>query len=190
MRNFLIAASLKLAAVTLLLMSSLFSTSNVTAADAPASLYEFKTNTLEGQPVDLATYKGKVVLVVNVASKCGLTKQYTALEKLYETYKDKGFVILGFPCNDFGGQEPGTAEEIQKFCSGKYNVTFPLFEKVSVKGDKISPIYQFLEAGQQVPAWNFHKYLVGKDGKVIESFGSRVVPEDPKIAAAIEAALK
>jgi glutathione peroxidase len=175
-----------------ILLLSLMSLASLSAQEKPMSLYDLKTNSLDGKPADLSAYKGKVVLVVNLASKCGLTKQYTGLEKLYSTYKDQGFVILGFPCNDFNGQEPGTAEEIQTFCSTKYNVTFPLFEKVSVKGEKekISPVYQFLETSYPAPEWNFHKYLVNKDGKVIDSFASRMVPEDPKISTAIEAALK
>lgn len=176
--------------LTIGLLLALMSLAPLSAEEKPMSLHDFKINSLEGKPVNLADYKGKVVLVVNVASKCGLTPQYAGLEKLYETYKDKGFVILGFPCNDFNGQEPGTPEEILTFCSGKYNVTFPMFEKVSVKGANVSPVYQFLETGYSAPEWNFHKYLIGKDGKVIDSFASRMTPQDPKITAAIEAALK
>jgi glutathione peroxidase len=172
------------------LLMALVSLTPLSAQEKPMSLYDFQVKTLDDKPANLADYKGKVVLVVNLASKCGLTPQYAGLEKLYSTYKDQGFVILGFPCNDFGGQEPGTPDEIQTFCSSKYNVTFPLFEKVSVKGSNIAPVYQFLETGHDAPAWNFHKYLIGKDGKVIASFGSKTVPEDPKITAAIESALK
>jgi glutathione peroxidase len=174
----------------IILLMALLSFASLSAQEKPMSFYDLKTTSLDGKAVDLSAYKGKVVLVVNLASKCGLTPQYAGLEKLYSTYKDQGFVILGFPCNDFNGQEPGTPEEIQTFCTSKYNVTFPLFEKVSVKGDKISPVYQFLETGYAAPEWNFHKYLIGKDGKVVDSFASRMVPEDPKISTAIEAALK
>jgi len=174
----------------LALLMMLLSVAMVSAQEKPMSLYDLKTNSLDGKPVELSEFKGKVVLIVNLASKCGLTPQYAGLEKLYGTYKDQGFLILGFPCNDFNGQEPGTPAEIQTFCTTKYKVTFPLFEKVSVKGSNISPVYQFLETNHPAPEWNFHKYLIGKDGKVIDSFSSRMVPEDPKIRTAIEAALK
>jgi glutathione peroxidase len=156
------------------------------------SLYKLQTKSLDGKPADLKDYAGKVTLVVNVASQCGFTKQYTGLEKLYEDLKDKGFVILGFPSNDFGGQEPGTAEEIQKFCSSKYSVTFPLFEKVVTKAGKDqSPIYANLQAqAKDLPAWNFSKYLVGKNGKVVKFYKSAVTPEDAGLRTDIEAALK
>ena len=160
-------------------------------AAAPASFYAFKTTTLEGQPADLAQYKGKVVLVVNVASQCGLTPQYTGLESLYQELSPKGFVILGFPSNDFGGQEPGTPEEIRTFCDTNYHVTFPMFAKVQTKaGDGQSPIYTWLnEKTGSLPRWNFGKYLIGKDGKVIQVFDSKVPPEDAQLRAAIEKAL-
>ncbi|MCB9894569.1 MAG: glutathione peroxidase [Planctomycetes bacterium] len=156
------------------------------------SLYRLKTKTLEGEDADLKDYQGKVTLVVNVASKCGYTPQYTGLEKLYEDLKDKGFVILGFPSNDFRGQEPGTPEEIRKFCTDKYEVTFPLFEKVQTKeGDGQSPIYANLKKqSEELPSWNFCKYLVGKDGKVIKFYASKVTPEDADLRKEIEAALK
>jgi glutathione peroxidase len=161
---------------------------NLHAAPA-ASLYDYKVHSLDGKPVDLATYKGHVTLVVNVASKCGFTPQYAGLEKLYTDYQDKGFFILGFPSNDFGGQEPGTPQEIATFCSTKYNVTFPLFEKVKTKGDGQAPVYEFLTTGFSAPTWNFCKYLIGKDGKVIQFFPSKVTPEDKDLRAAIDAAL-
>jgi glutathione peroxidase len=164
---------------------------NLSAADPAPSLYDFKVNSLEGKPADLGQYKGHVVLVVNVASKCGFTPQYAGLEKLYETYKAKGFFILGFPSNDFGHQEPGTPEEIQKFCSDKYSVTFPLFEKVVVKkGPDQAPVYQFLTTDFPPPSWNFCKYLVDANGKVLNFFPSKIKPEDKELTDAIDAALK
>ena len=161
-----------------------------TAASPVMSLYDLSVNTLEGEPQPLAVYKGKVTLVVNVASECGFTPQYQGLEKLYETYKDKGFVLLGFPSNDFGGQEPGDSKQIRAFCSTKFHVTFPMFEKVTTKpGAGQSPVYTFLSAKNGEPKWNFHKYLVGKDGAVAAAFPSAVTPDDPGLKAAIDAAL-
>ena len=155
-----------------------------------ANLYELKVNSLEGKPVALSTYKGKVTLVVNVASACGFTPQYEGLEKLYGEFKGKGLVVLGFPCNDFGGQESGSAAEIKEFCSSKFHVTFPMFEKVTVKaGAQQSPVYSFLTAGGDAPKWNFGKYLVGRDGKVIKFFGSTTSPESADLRKAIESAL-
>jgi glutathione peroxidase len=136
------------------------------------------------------------VLIVNVASRCGFTPQYAGLEALYEKYKDRGFVILGFPANNFGGQEPGTNEEIKTFCSSKYNVTFPMYSKISVKGDDKAPLYQFLTDQQANPAtggeiqWNFTKFLVDKNGKVVARFEPKVTPESPDVAGAIEKALR
>jgi len=158
----------------------------------PDSFYKLQTKSLDGKPADLKEYAGRVTLVVNVASQCGFTKQYTGMEKLYEELKDKGFAILAFPSNDFGGQEPGSPEEIQKFCSSKYSVTFPMFEKVVTKAGKDqSPIYANLQAqAKDLPAWNFSKYLVGKNGKVIKFYKSAVAPEDAGLRADIEAALK
>jgi glutathione peroxidase len=154
-----------------------------------ASLYDYKVHALDGTPADLATYAGHVTLVVNTASHCGYTVQYAGLEKLYTDYKDKGFFILGFPSNDFGGQEPGTPQEIIKFCTAKFNVTFPMFEKVVTKGDGQSPVYAFLTNGFPPPSWNFCKYLIGRDGKVIQFFPSKVTPEDPALRGAIDTAL-
>ncbi len=155
------------------------------------NIYSLSATTLDGQAQSLSAYKGKVALVVNVASQCGFTPQYAGLEKLYEQYKDKGFVILGFPSNDFGGQEPGTSAEIKKFCSLKYNVTFPMFEKVKTKGSGQSPVYAFLSKdGRGEPKWNFHKYLVGKDGQVLAVFPSATEPESAELKKAIDAALK
>ena len=157
----------------------------------PATFNAMKTTTLDGKPADLASYKGKVLLVVNTASQCGLTPQYAGLEKLHEELAAKNFSVLGFPSNDFGSQEPGTPAEIQEFCSTKYNVKFPLFSKVQTKaGEGQSPIYAWLGAqAGQLPRWNFGKYLIGKDGKFIAFFDSKVPPEDPALRKAIDNAL-
>ncbi len=154
-------------------------------------MHEFTLNSIDGKPAPLAAYQGKVVLIVNVASRCGFTPQYAGLEALYEKYKDRGFVILGFPANNFGGQEPGTNEEIKTFCSSKYNVTFPMYSKISVKGDDKAPLYQFLTAatGSEIQ-WNFTKFLVDKNGKVVARFEPKVTPESPDVAEAIEKALR
>ena len=156
---------------------------------AASSVYDFSVKTIAGKPAPLADYKGKVLLVVNVASKCGYTPQYEGLEALYKKYKDRGLVVLGFPANNFMGQEPGTNEEIQTFCKAKYGVTFPMFSKMSVKGDDKSPLYQFLTStGGEIP-WNFTKFLVGKDGKPIERFAPDVAPDAAALSQAIEKAL-
>ena len=153
------------------------------------NLYDISVNTLEGEPQPLSIYKGKVALVVNVASECGFTKQYRGLEKLYEAYKDKGFVLLGFPSNDFGGQEPGDGKQIRAFCSSKFHVTFPMFEKVATKGPAQSPVYAFLSETNGEPKWNFHKYLVDKNGKEVAAFPSDVEPDSAALKEAIDAAL-
>lgn len=154
------------------------------------SLYDLKVTTLDGRPADLSAYKGKVALVVNVASQCGFTPQYAGLEKLYRELAPKGVVILGFPSNDFGGQEPGTAEEIGQFCQKNYGVTFPMFAKVvTKKGPDQSPVYSFLGESGSLPQWNFSKYVVDRNGKVEAFFPSRVAPDAPELRAAIEKAL-
>ena len=154
------------------------------------SFYSLKATTLQGQPADLSQYAGKVTLVVNTASQCGYTPQYAGLEKLHEDMKGRGFSVLGFPSNDFGQQEPGSAEEIQTFCKKNYGVTFPMFSKVVTKaGPEQSPVYAFLGQEGHLPAWNFSKYLVGKDGKVIAFFPSKVTPESKELRDQIEAAL-
>jgi glutathione peroxidase len=153
------------------------------------SLYELKTKTLDGKELALSAYQGKVALVVNVASECGYTPQYEGLEKLYEANEKKGLVVLGFPSNEFGGQEPGTPEQIQTFCRTKFGIKFPMFEKVETKGKDQHPVYRFLTKDHGEPKWNFHKYLVGKNGKVIAAFPSKVAPESPELKAAIEKAL-
>jgi glutathione peroxidase len=144
---------------------------------------------IDGKDVNLADYKGKVVLIVNVASKCGFTPQYKGLETLYNKYKDQGFVILGFPANNFKGQEPGTNEEIKQFCTSKYDVTFPMMSKISVKGDDQHPLYKTLTSEKGDVTWNFNKFLIGKDGKIIEHFDSKVKPDDAKLTGAVEKAL-
>ena len=156
------------------------------------SAHEFSFKTIEGQPLPLTTFKDKVVLVVNTASKCGLTPQYDGLEKLYSDYKDQGLVVLGVPCNQFMGQEPGTEAEIKDFCETRFNVDFPLTSKTDVKGDTAHPFYKWAEQAlgePAVPVWNFHKILIGKDGEPIQAFGPRTDPQDPEIKGAIEKAL-
>jgi glutathione peroxidase len=172
--------------VILLMSASLF---------AASSIYDFTLPSIDGKPMPIADYKGKVILVVNVASRCGFTPQYTALESIYEKYKDQGFVILGFPANNFGGQEPGTNAEIKTFCSAKYNVTFPLYGKVSVKGDDQTPLYKYLTTSAN-PAltgdikWNFTKFLVDRKGNVVQRFEPQTTPDSPEVVAAIEKSLK
>jgi glutathione peroxidase len=153
--------------------------------------WDLETSTLAGEPAELADWRGQVALVVNVASKCGLTPQYEGLQNLYGELKDDGFVILAFPSNDFMGQEPGTPAEIQEFCSANYGVTFPMFEKVKVKGRNKGEIYTWLTStGLEEPTWNFTKYLIGKDGRIIARFAPRTKPDDPEMMAAIGTALR
>jgi len=172
----------------LLLMSS--------AAFAASSVHEFTMDAINGTPTPLASFKGKVLLVVNVASQCGYTYQYEGLQALYLKYKDQGLVIAGFPANNFGAQEPGSNAEIGAFCKSKFGVTFPMFSKISVKGSDKAPLYQFLtdknanpKTGGEIP-WNFTKYLVDRNGKVLARFDAPVEPESPELTSAIEAALK
>ncbi len=159
------------------------------------SIYDFTMKSIDGQPVSLGSYSGKVVLLVNVASKCGFTPQYAGLEAVYEKYKDRGLVIVGIPANNFGSQEPGTNDEIKKFCSNKYNVTFPMMSKVSVLGDDKTPLYSFLTAADTNPQfagdikWNFTKFLFDRSGKPVARFEPNVTPDSPQVTAAIEAAL-
>jgi len=159
----------------------------------PSTIYDFKMDNIDGKAVKLSQYKGKVILVVNVASKCGYTPQYEGLEALYKEKKDQGFVILGFPANNFGSQEPGTDSEIKEFCTSKYSVTFPMFSKISVKGDDEHPLYKWLIANSGRPddiEWNFTKFIIGKDGKVFKRFKSKDTPNSPEVLAAIDEALK
>ena len=162
------------------------------AANSP-DLKSIPVKDIAGKETSLKQYDGKVLLVVNVASQCGYTPQYKSLEATYRKYKDKGLVILGFPCNDFGAQEPGTNEEIQKFCSSKYDVTFPLFDKIHVKGPEQHPLYSAL-TGKESPfpgdvKWNFAKFLVGRDGKILKRFDSAAKPDSAPVTMAIEEAL-
>ena len=158
------------------------------------SVYEFAAKTIEGKEVSLSNYKGKALLVVNVASKCGFTPQYEGLEKLYKDYKNKGLEILGFPCNQFGAQEPGTEADIQSFCSLTYGVSFPMFAKVDVNGSNAHPLYKYLThekpgiLGTEAIKWNFTKFLIGKNGEPIKRYGSADKPES--LTGDIEAALK
>ncbi|WAM28838.1 MULTISPECIES: glutathione peroxidase [Myxococcus] len=163
--------------------------SEPTSEKKPMSFHQLSANRLDGKPEKLSGYQGKVVLVVNTASECGYTPQYAGLEKLHQEYKDKGLVVVGFPSNDFGGQEPGSSEEIKKFCELRYKVTFPMFEKVKTKGDGQSPVYAFLAQHHPAPKWNFHKYVVGKDGQVKAGFPSAVTPDSAELKAAIDSAL-
>ena len=159
-------------------------------AQQPASLYELKTETLQGKPAELGAYRGKVTLVVNTASECGYTPQYEGLEALHKALAPKGFSVLGFPSNDFGQQEPGTAQEIAEFCRKNYGVTFPMFAKLSTRpGPGQSPIYAFLGTSGHLPEWNFGKYVIGKNGKVVAFFPSAVTPESTELRAAITKAL-
>ena len=161
-----------------------------TAAMAATNALDFKMNTLDGKPVDLAkAYEGQVVLVVNVASKCGYTYQYSGLQELYERHKDDGLVVLGVPCNQFGGQEPGTATEIAQFCDANYGVTFPMLEKVDVNGPDTAPLYEHLKSEADPSGdirWNFEKFLIGRDGQVKARYGSGTEPDDDKLLAAIK----
>ena len=157
-----------------------------------SSAHDYSFDAIAGGPLPMTTFKDKVVLLVNVASKCGLTPQYDGLEKLYTDYKDKGLVVLGVPCNQFMGQEPGTEQEIQTFCSTTYGIDFPMTAKVDVKEAGAHPLYKWAEqqlGEPAVPVWNFHKILIGKDGKALQAFGPRTDPQDPTLVAAIEAAL-
>jgi glutathione peroxidase len=166
-----------------------------TSLFAGSGVYSFTLNSIDGKPAPLADYKGKVVLLVNVASRCGYTPQYSALEAIYEKYKDQGFVILGFPANNFGAQEPGTNKEIKTFCTRNYSVTFPMYSKISVKGADQAPLYGYLtkETGAGIAGdikWNFTKFLVDRDGKVIQRFEPAVTPDSKEVTGAIEKQLK
>lgn len=159
-----------------------------------ANVYKYKVIDIEKKEVDLLDYRGKVLLIVNVASKCGFTSQYEGLEKIYKKYKSQGFEILAFPCNDFKSQEPGSNEEIKNFCSINYDVTFQLFDKISVKDDSKAPIYKMLTdnpaTGKSAIRWNFEKFLIDSEGNVVNRYRSQTKPESTKITLAIEAELK
>ncbi len=167
----------------------------VQGEEQPASPLGFTVKSITGQDVNLADYKGKVVLIVNVASKCGLTGQYEGMESMYEKYQDKGLVVLGFPCNQFLWQEPGTDAQIAEFCSSTYKVKFPMFSKIEVNGDKAAPLYKYLTSVDTKPtgkgkiSWNFEKFLIGKNGQVVARFSPRTEPDSKEVVAAIEAEL-
>ncbi len=176
-------------ALPLSLMTSLASQPNSKAGDMASKLFGFTVKTIDGKERSLSEYEGKVVLIVNVASECGYTPQYKDLQDIYQKYKDKGFVILGFPSNDFGQQEPGTDPQIKKFCETKYNVTFDLFSKIEVKGNDQAPLYKYLTTECEVPhdiTWNFNKFLVDRTGKVVDYFPSKVKPTDTALTKKIE----
>jgi len=162
------------------------------AEDSSAKALSFKMESLDGKPVELKKYAGKVVLIVNVASQCGLTGQYQGLQKIFEQYKDKGLVVLGFPCNQFGKQEPGTSQEISEFCKKNYGVTFDMFQKVDVNGDQACELYRHLTSLDAQPkgkgkiSWNFEKFLINRKGEVVARFTPQTEPEDKQILAAIE----
>ena len=186
-------------AAVILICSGLASPAKETpmgAGDEAKSIYDFTLKDIDGKDVKLSSFKGKVVMIVNVASKCGFTPQYEGLQKVYAKYQGQGFVILGFPANNFMGQEPGANEEIKTFCSTKYNVSFPIFSKISVKGADINPLYKFLTDKMTDPdfggdiSWNFNKFLFDRNGKIIARFNSPDKPESDKVIQAIENALK
>jgi glutathione peroxidase len=165
------------------------------AEPAASSVYDFTLPSIDGKPLPLAHFKGKVLMLVNVASRCGFTPQYSALESLYEKYKDQGLVIVGFPANNFGAQEPGTNQEIKAFCSRTYNVTFPMYSKVSVKGADQTPLYSYLTKRTDAPLageikWNFTKFLVDRNGRVVQRFEPDVVPDSKPVVSAVEKLLK
>lgn len=173
-----------------------FLITTVTVLAGARSFHDFEMKDINGKTVPLKTYKGNVVLVVNVASKCGLTPQYKGLQAIYSKYKDKGFVVLGFPANNFMKQEPGSDADIKAFCTANYGVEFPMFSKISVKGEDIHPLYKFLTEKGTNPEfagdirWNFDKFLMGKDGKILKRFHPKAKPEGNEVTAAIESALK
>ena len=186
---------LAIVAIALGLASSAFAAADANKEGQPKSVLEFKLNDIDGKPVDLSKYKGKVLLIVNTASKCGHTPQYSALERIYDQYRAKGFEVLAFPANEFRGQEPGTNAEIKEFCTSKYDVSFPLFSKIVVKGEGTHPLYQFITSTDANPKtggeikWNFTKFLVDREGKIVERFEPAVKPDDTKVTTAIEAEL-
>tara|TARA_B100001057_G_scaffold466848_1_gene524390 strand:- start:1547 stop:2059 length:513 start_codon:yes stop_codon:yes gene_type:complete len=167
----------------------MFSFLNKSISDNSKTLFDFKINTINGDELNLSTYKGKTVLIVNVASNCGFTKQYDDLQNLYDTYSEKGLVILGVPSNQFGGQEPGSEDEIKDFCKTNFNITFPMTSKYDVKGKNAHPIFLWAKksfGNSTVPKWNFHKILVNKNGKIVDTFASFTNPRSNKIIKKIE----
>jgi glutathione peroxidase len=177
----------------IILILAALALAQIVSAQTSPSLYDIPLKDIDGKDTSLKAYQGKVLLIVNVASKCGFTPQYEGLEALQKKYESQGFTVLGFPCNDFGSQEPGTPEEIKTFCSSKYSVTFPLFEKLHVKGPEQHPLYAALTGkGAPFPGdiqWNFGKFVISRDGKIVKRFGSPDKPESPAVTSAIEAAI-
>ncbi len=204
MKKFLIGAALIVAVSTMALFlvkamgaeSNSNATANNVGKGTAKTMYDFTLKDSKGRDVKLDEFRGRVVMLVNVASKCGYTPQYEGLQKIYERYREQGFTILGFPANNFGAQEPGTNEEIQEFCRINYGVTFPVFSKISVKGDDKHPLYKYLTERETNPEfageikWNFNKFLVGRDGRILARFDSGDKPEDAKVTQAIEQALR
>ena len=188
----LLISGVVLTGTALLFVATFMFSGNTTVDAKTKSVLEFKMKDIDGKDVKLNKYKGKVLLVVNTASHCGYTPQYAGLESIYKKYNAEGFYVLGFPANNFGGQEPGTAEQIKEFCTTKYKVTFPMFAKISVKGEDQDPLYKFLTAKETNPefagdiTWNFNKFLVDRKGKVIARFTSKDAPDGEKVIAAIE----
>ena len=200
MRKFLLAATFLIAGVAAAAAVAAYSMGmifNPSPAEPPKEkhMYEFTMKDIDGNDVKLDAYRGKVALIVNTASKCGLTPQYEGLQKIYDKYRDQGFVVLGFPANNFMGQEPGTEQEIKEFCDLNYKVTFPMFSKISVKGDDQHPLYTYLTNEKTNPGmdgditWNFEKFLADREGNIIARFSPKVTPEDPVVVSAIERAL-
>ncbi len=196
MKRFVILAALAAGIAAFSMAHSFAADPTPAATDKPAAL-NFTVKDIDGKDVDLSTYKGKVLLILNVASKCGNTPQYDALEKTYSKYKDKGLVIMGFPANDFGGQEPGTNAQIAEFCKSTYDVQFPMFAKVEVlaKDKNQAPLFKYLTAQESKPlskgeiAWNFEKFLISRDGKLVGRFANKTKPDDPTVIKAIETEL-
>ena len=188
------AAPQNIPPMKLIALAALLTAASATMLNAAPDLYSIKVKDIDGKDTTIGAYKGKVLLIVNVASKCGYTPQYMPLEALYQRFKYIGFEILAFPCNDFGGQEPGTLKDIKAFCTDNYSVSFPLFDKVHAKGAQQHPLYAAL-TGKESPfpgdiKWNFTKFLVSRDGRIIKRFESKVSPDDPELVKAVEAALK
>jgi glutathione peroxidase len=178
------------------LIAALLASAVFAISAGAASIYDYTLKSIDGVPTPLSSFKGKVVMLVNVASRCGYTPQYAGLESLYEKHKDQGFVIVGIPANNFMQQEPGSNAEIKTFCKSKYDVTFPMMAKVSVKGDDTTPLYQYLTSKQQNPKtggdiqWNFTKFIVGRDGEIVARFEPAITPADPALTSALESALR
>ena len=180
----------KLKNFLLIIIMSFFTTNAAGNYDKLA--YDFNFNDLDGSPLKLSEYKNKVIIVINVASQCGFTKQYEDMQKVWEEYQDKGVIMLGIPSNNFGNQEPGTSEEIKNFCEAKFGITFPMTEKITVKGENAHPFYKWAKENHgksAIPKWNFHKIIIGKDGKVIDTFASITNPSSSKFIKVIEKAL-